>query len=509
MKIVKGIFLSIAALVTVGCLGILICALTPSLTNMLAEKVGNAQAAPSVDGGILNDNRPRPGINAGWMEGGDGYLRPESLPSGTPSSVDGRTGYEPVQENGEQIGQGEAENLSGIISPGETGNEFSFDREKYPYYAMLEQSIRPLYHQIYANALKLTVSFTPAVNVSVEQLKTVFEAVYGDHPELFWLEGGYNCRYLRSGSCVEVTLKYNETADRLEDAKREFEAAAQRILTGAQGQDGDGAKERYVHDALTQTVEYDAAAPMNQSAYSALVGGRTVCAGYARAFQYLMQQLGIPCYYCTGYAGEDHAWNIVKVDGFYRNVDVTWDDTDPATYDYYNKSDAYFGDTHVRTGLSVYLPACLGDDSDAANQEPTPDPSWADLINPNPVEPLEWQSKSAADEGDRGLTAEEQKRINLEKAGITEDQVRETVAEYYEDCLKLLKEAGKGDKQFVNIVPEMLWNALEQGYGRGDFRKGYADEALKALGAEDLVIQIQVQRLGGGYYRLYHNVYTY
>ena len=70
-------------------------------------------------------------------------------------------------------------------------------------------------------------------------------------------------------------------------------------------------KEREAHDALIGSVRYDANAPMNQSAYSALVYGRTVCAGYARALQYVLQQLDIPCYYVTGYAGENHAWNIV------------------------------------------------------------------------------------------------------------------------------------------------------------------------------------------------------
>ena len=64
---------------------------------------------------------------------------------------------------------------------------------------------------------------------------------------------------------------------------------------------------------------------MDQSAYSALVQGRSVCAGYARAFQYICQRLGIPAYYCAGSSGEDHAWNIVKLgDGFY-NVDRKYD----------------------------------------------------------------------------------------------------------------------------------------------------------------------------------------
>jgi transglutaminase/protease-like cytokinesis protein 3 len=97
---------------------------------------------------------------------------------------------------------------------------------------------------------------------------------------------------------------------------------------------------------------------MNQSVYSALVNGETVCAGYARAMQYLMQRLGIPCYYCTGYAGQNHAWNIVRLDDGYYNVDVTWDDTPGGEYDYFNRTDAEYAGTHVRQSLSVNLPVC-------------------------------------------------------------------------------------------------------------------------------------------------------
>lgn len=84
------------------------------------------------------------------------------------------------------------------------------------------------------------------------------------------------------------------------------------------------------------------------------------CAGYARAFQYILQKLSIPCYYCTGHAGEEHAWNIVALEEDYYNVDVTWDDTDQISYDYFNKTDADYAKTHVRTNLSVNLPPCNG-----------------------------------------------------------------------------------------------------------------------------------------------------
>lgn len=73
----------------------------------------------------------------------------------------------------------------------------------------------------------------------------------------------------------------------------------------------------------------------------------------------------------------------------------------------------------------------------------------------------------------------------------------------------MLQEAGIGDKQFINVIPEDLWNSVEQAYNSGEYWKGYVEGALKEMGAESFVINLQAQSLGGGYYRLYHNVYTY
>lgn len=532
LKILKIIFFTIVFLIMAGCAGILVCALNPSLTEMLAERVESMNPAQAGSVGSLSDfgniqqpeNSPygdvQPGINAGWMDSGKvNYEIPGTQPAETPASVSGRNGYEPVREEAEQIAEEEADNLSGTIEQGDTGSGLIFDEEYYPYYAMLEKDMQQLYNQVYANALDLNASFVPVTDVSVEEVKSVFEAVYNDHPELFWLETGYSCKYLQNGSCVEITLKYNDVINYLDQAKADFSAAAQRILTGAAALGSDSEKERYVHDSLMQMVEYDLNAAMSQSAYSALVANRSVCAGYARAFQYLMQQLGIPCYYCTGYAGEDHAWNIIKLDGIYYNVDVTWDDTSTPTYDYYNKSDSEFSGTHVRTSLSIYLPACVSDAGNGTNSGDAGSASIADIlgsfsdisdfVNPNPTEPLTWQSKTPTFDTGTTKAVDEAKEANLKKAGITEDQVRSTMKEYYEDCLKLLKEAGVGDKQFSNVVPSSLWNSIESAYSSGDYWSGYVESALKDLGVEHFVINLQLQDLGGGYYRLYHNVYTY
>ncbi len=519
MKLIKKIFYGLAFILLVTFAGVLVLAFNSDLTEQLASKLygdgtvmeengtndGNGTEYSGNGTGQLVTADSVAGVNPYWLigEGKDSYKVPVKKPVSVPEDAGDRTGYIPIKEDAEPIQQEEADNLAQIIAPGELGNNLSFDEEFYPYYAMLQEDMQQLYRQIYANAQALTLSFTPVVPVNTEQLKNVFEAVYNDHPELFWLETTYSCKYLKSGSCVEISLKYNETANYLSEAKQRFNAATAHVLAAVETIEGTYQRERYVHDVLVQLVEYDANAAMNQSAYSALVNGKSVCAGYARAFQHLMQQLNIPCYYCTGYTGEDHAWNIVNIDGVYYNADVTWADADSIIYDYFNKTDSEIAGTHMRTGLSVYLPAC-----DNTGKGNTISSGVADLINPNPVEPLRWSDPPKV-ENEGGMTAEEKEKENLDKAGITKEEVRDTMDEYYADCKKLLLAAGSGDKKFNNVIPEYLWSTVEKAYISGDYMDAYGNEVLEEFGLMKMVIQLQVQRLGGGYYRIYHNVLTY
>lgn len=242
---------------------------------------------------------------------------------------------------------------------GITGENETFDATMNPYYEMLDENEKTLYAQLYANAQNLEPAFAPSASVSEDQLENVFEAVFYDHPELFWLDTGYTYQYTSDGKIVEVDLKYNETANDINTSKSAFDNAAAQIIAGAKQYGDQEGQERYVHDAIINATDYDLNASLNQSAYSALVNHATVCAGYAKAFQYIMQQLGIPAYYVTGTSeNEDHAWNIVLINGQYTNVDLTWDDTSGERYRFFNKSDGEMNDSHTRTGLSVNLPVC-------------------------------------------------------------------------------------------------------------------------------------------------------
>ena len=240
---------------------------------------------------------------------------------------------------------------------GITGEEYIFDTTYYPYYGYLSDDAKTLYKQIYANALALETSFVPVVPITVSEVVNVINAVYHDHPELFWMESGYTYKYTEDNICVHVNLNFNETANNIEESKAKFEESANAIIDVASALENDYEKEKYVYKVLMDCVEYDENAELHQSPYSALVYGKSVCAGYARAFQYIMLELGVPTYYCTG-ESQGHAWNIVKLDGGYYNVDVSRGDTKSSPERYFNRTDEDLRGTHKRSGYSTILPKC-------------------------------------------------------------------------------------------------------------------------------------------------------
>ena len=241
-----------------------------------------------------------------------------------------------------------------------TGENYIIDSNYYPYYQMLNEEEKRLYKQVCANIESLKIKFIPTTDITIKEVNTVIEAVYNDHPEFFWLNTNYSYKYTEDKQCVQIILDYNETSKNIEKHKILFNETANDIIKEAYKLKSDYDKEKYVHNKIIELAEYDENSNMNQTAYSALITKKTVCAGYTRAFQYLMTKLEIPTYYVVGYANEDHAWNIVKLEDGYYNVDLTWNDQTSGTYNYFNMSDNIFSKTHTRTGMSIYLPKCNG-----------------------------------------------------------------------------------------------------------------------------------------------------
>lgn len=123
-------------------------------------------------------------------------------------------------------------------------------------------------------------------------------------------------------------------------------------------------KELALYAWLTGNVSYDQShyekkgAPRSSyEPYGPLVEGKGVCLGYATAFQLLMDMADIECITVTGAAfmsRENHAWNMVKLNGEWYCVDPTWDmdlwitaqDGEPfVQYSYFNVTSDYMAGT--------------------------------------------------------------------------------------------------------------------------------------------------------------------
>ncbi len=89
----------------------------------------------------------------------------------------------------------------------------------------------------------------------------------------------------------------------------------------------DAEKALILHDRLALHNEYDLTynAPYTHEMVGALVNQTSVCEGYAMAYSYLLDQVGIRNYYCQS-ERINHGWNILYIDGVKYHVDVTWDD---------------------------------------------------------------------------------------------------------------------------------------------------------------------------------------
>lgn len=114
----------------------------------------------------------------------------------------------------------------------------------------------------------------------------------------------------------------------------------------------DYEKEKAIHDYIVLNTEYGTRS--GDSAYTiagVLENQIAVCQGYAETFKMFMDLLNIESYLIIGVATEDHEWNIVKIDGFYYHVDVTWDDPTPdmkgeVSYLFFNLTDDMISKDH-------------------------------------------------------------------------------------------------------------------------------------------------------------------
>lgn len=219
--------------------------------------------------------------------------------------------------------------------------------------------------------------------------QSAIEAFSYDNPDVFYLNP--NKMYLNIQTETRGTsVKYKvfidngkqdsyladgfKSKEQVEKVEKQIENIRDQIVNAVSGTNEQ--KARQVHNYLVDNITYDETLSKDNiyDIYGALVKGESVCEGYAKSYQYILNAIGIPCVIVIGTGTnsqgqtENHSWNYVQLNNKWYAVDVTWDDpiihgggtlTNSSRYQYFlrgkNKMDKdHFTDGQFTEGGKVF-----------------------------------------------------------------------------------------------------------------------------------------------------------
>lgn len=236
---------------------------------------------------------------------------------------------------------------------------------------------------LYLEILDALLYFREDVRLSTcdkEQLSRIFQCVLNDHPEIFYVEGYTYTEYTLGTLLKKITFSgsYTVSREEAEEKQKQIEDYVNQCLAGMPEGADEYAKVKYIYEYLIHQTDYDAAARDSQNICSVFLERKSVCQGYAKATQYLLNRAGIFSTLVLGrvVGGEGHAWNLVRIDGQYYYVDTTWGDASyqavgsdyPAgkiptiNYDYLCVTTEQMEQTHTFDNV-VELPVCTATDA--------------------------------------------------------------------------------------------------------------------------------------------------
>ncbi len=197
--------------------------------------------------------------------------------------------------------------------------------------------------------LKVLAEDYGSAKLSMEEIYWVGLSFFYNNPQYFFCDSVAAVRMYSDGVGFRVDMRPEfRNADVRTKTANAVITGASAVIAGIEanplvtGSDDEKAYAKAVlaHDWLVNEIDYkyDSTGQPDSSGWAHTLAGvftgyGVVCEGYAKAYHYLLNRMGVPCAYIVGVAGSGgagggggHAWNAVKLGGSYYAVDTTWDD---------------------------------------------------------------------------------------------------------------------------------------------------------------------------------------
>lgn len=221
----------------------------------------------------------------------------------------------------------ESDNTESCSLLEEGGSRFAYeslDAQEQIWYGEIEQALGEM-----TDTVKLSTE-PIGQGLDEQDIDRIFQCVLIDHPEIFYATGYTYTKYSRGDRTVGIDFAgtYSLSREEAVNKAEEIRERASEWLSDIPSDASEYDKVKAVYEKIIFSTDYDLNASDNQNIASVFLGNSSVCQGYAKATQYLLNHLGVMCTLVQGTVdtGEAHAWNLVRVDGDYYYVDTTWGD---------------------------------------------------------------------------------------------------------------------------------------------------------------------------------------
>lgn len=198
-----------------------------------------------------------------------------------------------------------------------------------PCSAMTASAADTLYDTLYEGLMSTDDDIVVSSHqASLEEIRSTYQKLIFDNPELFFVEAAYEYRQNTSTHYVtNVYPTYSIVGGPLNDAHRALERQVNNVVAMIDEDWSAIEKILFVHDYFCQRFQYDMDLVI-YDAYRLFETDSGVCQAYTHAMRAVLEKVGIATTWAYS-KPMNHIWPVVQVDGEWYHADVTWNDATP------------------------------------------------------------------------------------------------------------------------------------------------------------------------------------